>query len=171
LRCKEIWVAGANRYRNPDEDLPADFEENCSAYYQALNLPVDADSFIAELQTEMRQALTKLDIGFKIPRLNSIKGAIQTRNALRSLDPELRKRIHVIAVAPAAFIDKELCRSFVHFVSKSDPIPWIDFIGRMRNKDTVVVLDREILRKVILTILLRVRLISVALALFLSKIK
>ncbi len=23
LRCKEIWVAGANRYRNPDEDLPA----------------------------------------------------------------------------------------------------------------------------------------------------
>lgn len=23
LRCKEIWVVGANRYRNPDEDLPA----------------------------------------------------------------------------------------------------------------------------------------------------
>ena len=63
LRCKEIWVVGANRYRNPDEDLPADFEENCSAYHQALNLPVEADSFIAELQTEMRQALTKLDIG------------------------------------------------------------------------------------------------------------
>ena len=27
LRCKEIWVVGANRYRNPDEDLPADFGE------------------------------------------------------------------------------------------------------------------------------------------------
>ena len=26
LRCKEIWVVGADRYRNPDEDLPADFE-------------------------------------------------------------------------------------------------------------------------------------------------
>jgi hypothetical protein len=25
LRCKEVWVAGANRFRNPDEDLPADF--------------------------------------------------------------------------------------------------------------------------------------------------
>ena len=23
LRCKEIWVVGADRYRNPDEDLPA----------------------------------------------------------------------------------------------------------------------------------------------------
>jgi hypothetical protein len=26
LRCKEIWVEGADRFRNPDEDLPADFE-------------------------------------------------------------------------------------------------------------------------------------------------
>ena len=25
LRCKEIWVVGADRYRNPDDDLPADF--------------------------------------------------------------------------------------------------------------------------------------------------
>lgn len=26
-RCKEIWVVGANRYRNRDEDLPTDFKE------------------------------------------------------------------------------------------------------------------------------------------------
>jgi hypothetical protein len=26
LRSKEIWVVGANRYRNPDEDLPGDFD-------------------------------------------------------------------------------------------------------------------------------------------------
>ncbi|WP_439331981.1 hypothetical protein [Pseudoalteromonas caenipelagi] len=25
LRCKEVWVSGADRYRNPDEDLPQDF--------------------------------------------------------------------------------------------------------------------------------------------------
>ena len=61
LRCKEIWVVGANRYRNPDEDLPADFDENCINYYKALNLPMEAGSFITELQTEMRQALTKFD--------------------------------------------------------------------------------------------------------------
>ena len=39
LRCKEIWVVGANRYRNPDDDLPADFEQNREDYYRALNLP------------------------------------------------------------------------------------------------------------------------------------
>lgn len=71
LRCKEIWVVGANRYRNPDEDLPADFEENYSAYYQALNLPIEPDNFIAELQTEMRQALTKLDVG--LPKNPKVK--------------------------------------------------------------------------------------------------
>ena len=54
LRCKEIWVVGANRYRNPDEDLPADFDENREDYYQALNLPLDAERFIADLQAEMR---------------------------------------------------------------------------------------------------------------------
>ena len=26
LRCKEVWGVGANRYRNPDDDVPADFE-------------------------------------------------------------------------------------------------------------------------------------------------
>ena len=71
LRCKEIWVAGANRYRNPVvqeltahyEDLPADFEAQRTPYYQALNLPLDADRFIADLQTEMRDALQTLDAG------------------------------------------------------------------------------------------------------------
>ena len=27
LRCKEIWVVGADRWRNPDEDLPHDYEQ------------------------------------------------------------------------------------------------------------------------------------------------
>ena len=36
LRCKEIWVVGANRSRNPDEDLPTDFEAQRTSYYQRL---------------------------------------------------------------------------------------------------------------------------------------
>ncbi len=63
LRCKEVWVVGANRYRNPDEDLPADFEAQRTPYYQALKLPLDADRFIADLQVEMREALQILDTG------------------------------------------------------------------------------------------------------------
>jgi TnpA family transposase len=65
LRCKEIWVVGANRYRNPDQDLPADFEENREEYYQGLHLPLEAERFIADVQTEMREALHALDTGLK----------------------------------------------------------------------------------------------------------
>ncbi|WP_431064780.1 Tn3 family transposase [Methylotuvimicrobium sp.] len=65
LRCKEIWVVGANRYRNPDEDLPTDFNENREDHYQALNLPLDAEQFITTLQAEMREALNAFDISLK----------------------------------------------------------------------------------------------------------
>ena len=39
LRCKEIWIEGADRYRNPEEDLPKDFENRREEYYEALKLP------------------------------------------------------------------------------------------------------------------------------------
>ena len=69
LRCKEVWVVGANRYRNPDEDLPADFEVQRIPYYQALKLPLEADRFVAALQVEMREALQALDSGMPANRL------------------------------------------------------------------------------------------------------
>src|SRR6266545_1834492 len=61
LRCKEVWVVGADRYRNPDEDLPTDFDVERDNYYEALRLPLDVDSFIANLQQEMRDSLAMLD--------------------------------------------------------------------------------------------------------------
>lgn len=63
LRCKEIWVVGAHRYRNPDEDLPADFEAQRTPYYEALKLPLDAERYISGLQAELREALHTLDAG------------------------------------------------------------------------------------------------------------
>ena len=46
LRCKEIWVVGAEKWRNPDEDLPADFEANRAENYAALRKPLDARRFV-----------------------------------------------------------------------------------------------------------------------------
>ncbi|BAQ63152.1 mobile element protein (plasmid) [Geminocystis sp. NIES-3708] len=61
LTCKEIWVVEADRYRNPDEDLPTDFEHNRILYYQALKLPENVESFITGLQQQMRFGLEKLN--------------------------------------------------------------------------------------------------------------
>jgi TnpA family transposase len=66
LRSKEVWVVGADRYRNPDEDLPADFAERRAPYYEALGLPLDAERLIAGLQEDMRAGLARLDSG--LPR-------------------------------------------------------------------------------------------------------
>ena len=61
LRCKEIWVEGADRFRHPDEDLPPDFSARRSDYYAALRQPMDADQFIGDLQRAMEQALSQFD--------------------------------------------------------------------------------------------------------------
>ena len=63
LRCKEIWVEGALRYRNPAEDLPQDFEQRRDEYYQALQQPQDGELFIQKVQSEMRFWLERLDRG------------------------------------------------------------------------------------------------------------
>jgi hypothetical protein len=63
LRCKEIHVMGADRYRDPDHDVPADFDAQRTAYYAALNLPSDPEVFIAKLRDEMRTELQGFNDG------------------------------------------------------------------------------------------------------------
>ncbi|MGH3683881.1 MAG: Tn3 family transposase [Pseudonocardiaceae bacterium] len=60
LRCKEIWVAGADRWRNPDEDLPTDFEDKRAENYAQLRKPVNPTTFTTELREEMRTELAAL---------------------------------------------------------------------------------------------------------------
>lgn len=59
---KEIWVTGADRYRDPAEDLPADFAAN-RAYYSLLQAPTDATTFIAQIKDRMRHWLGTLNNG------------------------------------------------------------------------------------------------------------
>lgn len=61
LRCKEIWVDGADKYRNPEEDLPDNFDINRKEYYEALKQPSDVEDFIAKLQKEMAGSLLQLN--------------------------------------------------------------------------------------------------------------
>jgi TnpA family transposase len=88
LRCKEVWVVGANRYRNPDDDVPADFETQRAPYYQALNLPLEPDRFIVDLQAEMRQALRTLDAGLPTNRLVRIGQKRAGRITVTPLDAQ-----------------------------------------------------------------------------------
>ena len=89
LRCKEIWVSGANRYQNPDDDLPKDFEVRRGENYKALNQPVDVEVFISILKQAMKDGLDKLDNGLpknsKVEITDKGKGWI----VLSPLDPQV----------------------------------------------------------------------------------
>jgi TnpA family transposase len=65
LRRREIWVVGANRWRDPEADLPADFEANREVHYTALRQPLDPSTFIDDLRQRMRDALTSFDAAVK----------------------------------------------------------------------------------------------------------
>ncbi|MER7134641.1 Tn3 family transposase, partial [Streptosporangium saharense] len=61
LKCKGVWVVGAMEFRNPDEDLLADFDQRRTEHYQALRKPLDPRAFIEDLQREMRAELGTLN--------------------------------------------------------------------------------------------------------------
>ena len=61
LRCKEVWVRGARRYRDPDQDLPMDFPQRRDEHFARLSLPTDAGAFIATEKEALANALAELD--------------------------------------------------------------------------------------------------------------
>lgn len=60
-KTKESFVPGAKKFRDPDDDLPADFENKRAQYYANLDIPINPDDWIKGLQAEMVEALTELN--------------------------------------------------------------------------------------------------------------
>jgi hypothetical protein len=71
LNCKNIWIEGAFRYRNPDQDLPKDFDENREYYYGLLGLPLNVKEFIFPRKKELHENLKLLNDS--IPHNNKVE--------------------------------------------------------------------------------------------------
>ena len=80
LRCKEIWVPRADRFRNPDDDLPQDFPDKRDFYYSELGKTQDANEFVSDLQSQMREALTNLNKS--IPKNENVRVLAQGKNKI-----------------------------------------------------------------------------------------
>jgi hypothetical protein len=97
LRCKEIWVDGADRWRNPDQDLPTDFDTRRSHYYAELSRPLDSEQFIGPLRQEMTAELVALQR--ELPSLDWL--AISERRGgqitLSPLPADLDEQEHILA--------------------------------------------------------------------------
>lgn len=66
LRRREIWVPGAGRRQNPEDDLPPDFEDNRDVHYDAIRQPQDPGAFIGALKKRLRESSTRLDTALEL---------------------------------------------------------------------------------------------------------
>ena len=61
IRRREVFIDDARRWRDPDDDLPRDFEASKELHYESLRQPTDPQTFIDELRERMVVALTRFD--------------------------------------------------------------------------------------------------------------
>lgn len=102
LRCKQIWIEGAYRYRNPDDDLPTDWENCREACYLQLGLPLKASDFIKKLKSELHRNLQNLNdtmpYNNKVKILDKNGGHIKITPLTAQADPvyldELQREIN-----------------------------------------------------------------------------
>jgi TnpA family transposase len=108
LRCKEIWVVGAEKWRNPSQDLPLDFEERRIEHYGALRKPLDPSEFVDELREQMYTELDALHAALPecgwleiaerragVIKLTPLPAVAEPRN-LRKLKNQIRTRWGVV---------------------------------------------------------------------------
>jgi hypothetical protein len=71
------------------------------------------------------------------------QGAIHVRNALMDYPEDFRKRIIVIAIAPAAYIDPKTCGDVMHYRAEwwRDPIPRYDIAGAVIARNHITTLS------------------------------
>jgi hypothetical protein len=60
VRRREIYVGGAVRCRNPEDDLPGDFEATRTVHYAAIRKPMNPRVFVADLKKRMADGLDRL---------------------------------------------------------------------------------------------------------------
>jgi len=142
LRCKEVWVVGADRYRNPDEDVPADFAARREEHYAALDLPRDAGMFIARLQNEMRAALDRFDRG--LPRNTDVRITTKGGGWIRLTPLKPKPPPANIEVLKAAVAAEWPMTGLLDMVKEADL--QLGFTNRLRSPTAYESLDRAVLR-------------------------
>lgn len=91
IRSKAIWITGAAKFNNPDKDLPLDFDQKRESYYAHLKQPLDVETFIQKLKTQMEEGLSRLNKGMpsnpKVKILQKNKGWISLSPIEKQADP------------------------------------------------------------------------------------
>lgn len=64
LKNKGAWLEGSLKYRNPEYDVPEDFDNNKDYYYNIINQSLSAQEFVDTLKTKLSKAIRDFDNNF-----------------------------------------------------------------------------------------------------------
>jgi TnpA family transposase len=142
LRCKAIWVEGADRFRNPDEDLPADFDAQRPTYYAALQQPENVDDFIAGVRQTMEDSLSRFHDGLpKNPKV-TLREQGKNRIKLSPLEPQ-PEPAHIVRLK-AELMRRWPMTSLLDVLKETDlRVGFSDAFHSVASRD---VLDRRLLQ-------------------------
>lgn len=141
--CRIGWINGiANSYEESTDSAIyiqklAQGQEVSGIYNHSHKAPVDVleaavlnhflhlspiTSDLLKSEWEAFHELNKENPKAKFLQICHSQGTIHVRNTLESCPEEIRDRIIVIAIAPAAIVPKQLCFDSFNFASRRDPI-------------------------------------------------
>lgn len=146
IRCKEIWIDGASRYCNPDEDLPGDFDEKRDEYCQLLKQPLSADHFIIKAQKLLQESLGMFNKGLLknskvkiILRKQKDKGWISVSPLKPQADPKN------IAQLKSEILQQWPMTGLLDILKEVDML--VDFTSIFKSAATREILDKETLQR------------------------
>ena len=150
LKCKEVWLEGGNTFRNPNDDLPSDWETKRLHYYETLAQPPKSEKFVSDLKEHLHEALHNFNLNLprnphlKIyaPNDTSEKGLVSVGRLEAQDEPQNIEHLKQIIGREYGILD--LLDVFV----EADNLA--DFTGSFRHSGTKQIRSREQLRPLIL---------------------
>lgn len=150
LRIKEVWIKGAYQYRNPEEDVPQDFEEKKDYYTSLLNKPRSANYFIRHVKKQLNQYLatfnTELPKNKKVAILKKPSGHIRVAKLIEQPLP-----IHLEAIKEEVF-KRWPNTSLLDVLKETDR--FVNFIQAFIPSGPKEILDKEEIKKRLLLCIL-----------------
>jgi len=96
---------------------------------------------VALLQDEWK-AIFDRDQDAMIFHITHSRGVIESAQALLRMPEELRRRIQVVGIAPAGYVDRHTCLAVTHYCSR-DFVPLFDVFGARRERTTIINLQPD----------------------------
>ena len=150
LRVKEIWIHDAHQYRNPEEDLPQDFEENKDYYYNLLKKSKSSKHFVRYLKQKLNKQLTTFNKGLSQNKTVQIQkkpfGHIKVARLVEQPPP-----VYLEAIKQEVF--KRWPNTSLLDVLKETDL-FVDFLTALTPSGPKEGLDKDALKKRLLLIIL-----------------